>query len=105
MEDPPDSGLLLLTGKLRAQSEASCTKSYLIASRQRSHSTQFTPIIPRWKKIGESKMVEVNWPEWIVLRCEPKTDTDGNIVQREQREGRRLIGEEESFPEKSHKTD
>lgn len=50
-------------------------------------------------------MVEVNWPEWIVLRCEPKTDTDGNIVQREQREGRRLIGEEESFPEKSHKTD
>lgn len=80
-------------------------KSYLIASRQRSHSTQFTPIIPWWKKIGESKMVEVNWPEWIVLRCEPKTDTDGNIVQREQREGRRLIGEEESFPEKSHKTD
>lgn len=57
------------------------------------------------KKWGESKMVEANWPEWIVLRCEPKTDTDGNTVEREEKEGRRLIGEEESFPAKSHKTD
>ena len=30
---------------------------------------QFAPIIPRWNR---EKMVEVNWPEWIVLRCEPK---------------------------------
>lgn len=53
--DPLHSGLLLLTGKLRAQSEASCTKSYLIASRQRSHSAQFTPIIPQWKPKNREK--------------------------------------------------
>lgn len=35
-------------------------------------------------------MVEVNWPQWIVLRCEPKTDTDGNI-RGERREGGKTL--------------
>lgn len=53
-------------------------------------------------------MGEVNWPEWMVLRCEPRTDTDGNIRgkkggNRARREERRLIGEEETFPEKTIK--
>lgn len=53
--------------------------------------------------------VRVNWLEWIVLRCEPKTDTDGNmaevevVVEEEVEVGGRLIGEEETFPEKAIK--
>lgn len=57
-------------------------------------------------------MAQVNWLEWIVLRCEPKTDTDGNMVE--------VVVEEEvgvgevggtvdwrggKFPRESHKTD
>lgn len=30
---------------------------------------------------GGGGTVEVNWLEWIVLRCEPKTDTDGNMAE------------------------
>lgn len=49
-------------------------------------------------------MAKVNWLQWIVLRCEAKL-IQMEILERESgwREGRRLIGEEESFPEKDIK--
>lgn len=53
-------------------------------------------------------MAEANCPRWIVLRCEPKIDTDGNIRKRIGRyrvEGGGLDWREGNFPRESHKTD
>lgn len=70
LEDPPASGLLLLTGRLRTQGKA-CCRSLISYCRGKDPTLQFAPIIPRRNR-EKGKMVEVNWPEWIVLRCEPK---------------------------------
>ncbi len=66
---------------------------------------QFAPIIPRWNK---KKMVQVNWLEWIVLRCGQnwyrwKYKKEHRGGRGGWREGRRLIGEKETFPEKAIK--
>ncbi len=63
------------------------------------------PIIPRWNK---KKMVQVNWLEWIVLRCGQnwyrwKYKKEHRGGRGGWREGRRLIGEKETFPEKAIK--
>lgn len=52
-------------------------------------------------------MVEVNWLGWIVLRCEPKTDTDGNMVEVVVVEvvGGTVDWRGGNFPRASHKTD
>lgn len=75
----PRLDLLLLTDKLKTRRKSGC-RSLISYRRGRAPAPQFAPIIPRWDARGRG-MVQVNWLEWIVLRCEPKTDTDGNMVE------------------------
>lgn len=75
----PRPDLSLLTDKLKTCRKSGC-RSLIWYRRGRDPAPQFAPIIPRWDAWGRG-MVQVNWLEWIVLRCEPKTDTDGNMVE------------------------
>lgn len=90
------SGFIVTDGEIEDTSGVQLQKSYLVSE---IRAPQFAPIIPRWDAIGG--VDEVNWLDWIVLRCEPKTDTDGNMVVVVVVGG--LIGEEETFPEKAIK--
>lgn len=73
------SRFIVTDGQIEDMSEVQLQKSYLVSSGQRSRS----PVCSNYPSVGCNwgGMDEVNWLEWIVLRCEPKTDTDGNMVE------------------------
>lgn len=73
------SRFIVADGQIEDASEVQLQKSYLVSSGQRSRS----PVCSNYPSVGCNwgGMDEVNWLEWIVLRCEPKTDTDGNMVE------------------------
>lgn len=95
------SRFIVTDGQIEDTSEVQLQKSYLVSSGQRSRS----PVCSNYPSVGCNwgGMDEVNWLEWIVLRCEPKTDTDGNMVEVVVVVVGGLIGEEETFPEKAIK--
>lgn len=96
------SSFIVTDGQIEDTSEVQLQKSYLVSSGQRSRS----PVCSNYPSVGCNwgGMDEVNWLEWIVLRCEPKTDTDGNMV-----EVVVVVGAADwrggNFPRESHKTD